>query len=128
MDTLKEVKMNAPSIIDLIVKVRSLEDHGATPITHTHSNARPGTPIPCTDKAITKFVQKLLQKEEAAILIIGEIDWEESGNCVGDELYESTIRALLLPDGRYFIELKYYNNNNPSEEHGFIKKEYVWKF
>lgn len=123
MDNLQAVKMKTPFIIDLIIKVRSFNDHGAWYTTHPLSNAVPGGATACSDKEICEFVYDLLAKKPEAKLIIGSMEWEQTGNCVGDELYHSSIMATKLPgSGRYFLELKYWDQG----ENKFKDKEYVW--
>jgi len=129
MDTLKEVKMNVPSIIDLIIRVRLLENHGATFTSHRYSNARATIPLPCADKDIVRFVQNLIDKVGMARLTIGIVNWEEEGNCDGDELHDSEIFATKIPGDRYFIEVKYFNPNEDEAKNtiGFQREEYIWQ-
>lgn len=105
MVELKEVKMRLKSVITLIEKYR----YKATYTTHGMSRSWATDPIPCTDLEILKFVQKLANKEDKAELIISNIDWEEFGNCTGDELYPVYMDAVKLPDDRYFITISEYN-------------------
>ena len=114
---LTKTNMITNTIIPLIEKYR----YAATYTIHPESYSEASDPIPCTDKDIAKFINKLVNKVDKAELIVSDIKWIEYNNCEGDELYPVIMRATLLPDGRYFIEIEYYNH----EEDNINREQYI---
>lgn len=100
--TLEQVTMGIESIYPLIERYRLYADSTS----HEMSNARAGGAIPCSDMDIFYFVRDIINGEEKVRLTVSDIHWEESGGCVGDDLYPVTLIATKLPDGRYFMELE----------------------
>jgi hypothetical protein len=98
---LERVKMVRDSILELVVEYREMADYSL----HQYSNGGASAVQPCSDRDVYDFLTKLLQGEPVAQLVISDIEWHTSGNCVGDELYPVTLSATKLPDGRYFLEL-----------------------
>ncbi len=107
METLEKVKMTAPSLIDVIISIRSLDNFGTDWTCHQYSKSEASEAIPCNDADIVDFIQKLLVGKDTARLIIGSLTWAEYSNCEGDYIYNSVINATKLPDDRYFVETSY---------------------
>lgn len=123
MAEIKEVKMEVQSVVDLAVKFK----HSADWTCHEMSRARASKPIPCTDVKIAEFVQRLESGIDIAELTISDLYWEESGNCVGDNLYPVILEAVKLPDGRYYLRLEGLFDDEESG-YGKIKlKEYIYQ-
>lgn len=123
MVELKQVEMIQNSIISLIEQYR----HRATYTTHSMSRSWATDPIPCTDLEILAFVQKIANKENEADLVVSNIDWDEFGNCEGDQLYPVYMNAVKLPDDRYFVTIEGYNIREwfDDEVEGAYTKEYI---
>lgn len=102
MTELKEVKMELQSVVDLIVKFKYSADWTCHELSRAHASGS----VPCTDTAIAEFIQQLESGVDTAELTISDIRWEESGNCVGDNLYPVILKAVKLPDGRYYLRLE----------------------
>lgn len=102
--TLTEVEMGIDTIVDLVRQYRGEADYTL----HEFSHGRPGDPEPCTDYDVLCFMTDLDAGVPASQLVISRIEWEESGGCAGDALYDVTLAATKLPDDRYFLELDGY--------------------
>lgn len=119
---LKEITMELQSVVDLVVKFR----HSADWTCHEYSRGHASKPMPCKDVEIAEFVQQLDSGADTAELTVSDIYWEESGNCVGDNLYPVTLKAVKLPDGRYYLRLEGLFDDEVSG-YGKIKlKEYIF--
>ncbi len=70
------------------------------------------------DLDVVKFFHALMDGDTSVKLIISDIEWDESGNCVGDDLYPVVLSCVKLPDGRYYVELTGRK----------IFKEYIFRF
>jgi len=114
MENLEQVSMIIPSVLGLVNDYRYNADYTC----HELSRCSVGEVNPCTDEAVMSFLSALKNGVETANLVISDIDWEESGNCEGDDLYPVNLHAVKLPDGRYFMELT----------GRFDKKEYIYRF
>ncbi len=111
---INEVDMAIESILPIIIENRQNADYTK----HELSRATASGPIPCSDIDVVRFFHSLMDGDTTAKLIISNIEWEESGNCVGDDLYPVVLSGVKLPDGRYYIELTGRK----------IFKEYIFRF
>lgn len=123
MAEIKEVKMELQSIVDLVVKFRYSADWTC----HEYSSGRASKPKPCADGEISEFVQRLESGADTAELIVSDLYWEESGNCVGDNLYPIILRAVKLPDGRYYLRLEGLFDDEQSTYGKIRLKEYIYQ-
>ena len=122
MTGIKEVKMELQSVVDLIMKFRYSADWTC----HEYSNGRAGYPIPCLDARIAGFIEQLRRGVGVAEITVSGIRWEESGNCVGDNLYPVILKAVKLPDGRYYFRLEGLFENEGDDYRKTRLKEYIY--
>lgn len=114
MAELKEVEISIETILPIVVEYRNR----ANRTTHELSKSTTTEVRPCTDDDVAKFLYKINKPFVwgQAELVISGIDWEEFGNCIGDELYPVLLKAIRLPDlKRWYMELTGLN----------IYKEYI---
>ena len=118
---LEKVDMITNTIIPIIEKFR----YAATYTIHPESYSEATEPQPCSDKKIAEFINKLANGADKAELIISNIEWIEYNNCEGDNLYPVIMRAIKLPDGRYFIEIEYYDDDIENDNRGLKRDQYI---
>lgn len=122
MTELKEVTMELQSVVELVVKFK----HSADWTCHEYSRGIASKPVPCSDNQIARFIDQINSGVDAAKLTISGIYWEESGNCVGDNLYPVILEATKLPGRRYYLRLEGLFDDEDSG-YGKIKlKEYIY--
>ncbi len=122
-DRIKEVEMEAGCLIDLIVPLKN----AAWYTKHELSRGQIGDIIPCTDFEVMEYLQILKEMktgDDPASIVISNIEWENYGNCAGDELYPVIMLAQLLPGKtrRFYVTI-----NMIDESYGCnMTKEYIW--
>jgi hypothetical protein len=84
---------------------------------HRHSRGTVTDTTQASEREITEFMLCLQLGIQDATLMISNIDWEESGNCIGDELFPTILRARKIDDTTYLMLLEGYR----------IEKEFVYK-
>lgn len=108
---IKKVSMNIESIISLIESYKGKADWKKHPMSQSWASEAHD----CSDMDVKELLDKFEKLESEIKFTISDIEWEEYGNCVGDELYPVVLHAVLLPDGkRYYIAV---SNINGTDEY-----------
>lgn len=113
---LETASMKVDTILGIVNDARM----GASYTRHPMSNGIPTEAFPCSDQEVSTLLDTLAKGADKAMLTISDIFWEESGNCVGDELFPVEMKAVKLPDGRYYLTVSYLNDKNIKTEDEYI--------